>query len=171
MLAECVQQRVARWRAQNVLPLSNEDAGLLVYDDRIQLISCTGRLRSDGNQASAPGRRKLLSHWRQRSVIVHSDADLIMQRKPCVSGGFGYLPGKLASRYSGVWSEHSVYENSPTSGHGVRRSRRAIAGTVRRTWGRSSARATAIRTVHWHRGRGSLRSAPALWRRAAEHDC
>src|SRR5207249_4103738 len=42
LLAECVQQ--AGWPdgALNVLPLSNDDAGLLVTDDRIKLISFTG---------------------------------------------------------------------------------------------------------------------------------
>ncbi len=42
LLAECVQQ--AGWPdgGLNVIPLSNEDAGLLVTDDRIKLISFTG---------------------------------------------------------------------------------------------------------------------------------
>ena len=42
LLAEVVQQ--AGWPdgGLNVLPLSNEDAGLLVTDDRIKLISFTG---------------------------------------------------------------------------------------------------------------------------------
>src|SRR5207247_7365890 len=43
LLAEAVEQAGLPDGAFNVLPLSNEDAGLLVTDDRIKLISFTGR--------------------------------------------------------------------------------------------------------------------------------
>src|SRR5437588_2367075 len=43
LLAEAVQQAGWPGGGLNVLPLSNEDAGLLVTDERIKLISFTGR--------------------------------------------------------------------------------------------------------------------------------
>ena len=91
MLAEVVQQ--AGWPdgALNVLPLSNEDAGVLVSDDRIKLISFTGSAAVGWDIKRRAGKKKvLLELGGNAGVIVHGDADLEYAAGRCVSGGFSY---------------------------------------------------------------------------------
>ncbi|MGA2694945.1 MAG: aldehyde dehydrogenase family protein [Terriglobales bacterium] len=91
MLAESVQQ--AGWPdgALNVLPLSNEDAGLLVTDDRLKLISFTGSVPVGWEIKKNSGKKKvLLELGGNAGVIVHSDADLAFAADRCVAGGFSY---------------------------------------------------------------------------------
>jgi len=60
LLAECVQQ--AGWPdgALNVLPLSNEDAALLVTDERIKLISFTGSAPVGWQIKKNAGKKKVI---------------------------------------------------------------------------------------------------------------
>src|SRR5246127_726210 len=91
MLAEAVQQ--AGWPdgGLNVLPLSNEDAGLLVTDDRIKLISFTGSAPVGWQIKTNAGKKKvLLELGGNAGVIVHGDADVEYAAERCVAGGFGY---------------------------------------------------------------------------------
>src|SRR6516225_10875636 len=91
LLAECVQQ--AGWPdgGLNVLPLSNEDAGLLVTDDRIKLISFTGSARVGWQIKQNAGKKKVvLELGGNAAVIVHNDADLAYAAERCVAGAFGY---------------------------------------------------------------------------------
>src|SRR5579862_6199870 len=91
LLAECVQQ--AGWPdgGLNVLPLSNEDAGLLVTDDRIKLISFTGSVPVGWDIKRRAGKKKVvLELGGNAAVIVHSDADLAYAAERCISGGFAY---------------------------------------------------------------------------------
>src|SRR3989449_2806800 len=87
LLAECVQQ--AGWPdgGLNVLPLSNEDAGILVTDDRIKLISFTGSVPVGWDIKRRAGKKKVvLELGGNAAVIVHSDADLHYAAERCVSG-------------------------------------------------------------------------------------
>jgi acyl-CoA reductase-like NAD-dependent aldehyde dehydrogenase len=91
LLAEAVQQ--AGWPdgALNVLPLSNEDAGLLVSDDRLKMISFTGSAAVGWQIKRNAGKKKvILELGGNAGVIVHSDADLAYAADRCVAGGFGY---------------------------------------------------------------------------------
>ncbi len=91
LLAEAVQQ--AGWPdgALNVLPLSNEDAGLLVSDDRLKLISFTGSAAVGWGIKQRSGKKKvLLELGGNAGVIVHGDADLEFAASRCVAGGFTY---------------------------------------------------------------------------------
>jgi acyl-CoA reductase-like NAD-dependent aldehyde dehydrogenase len=91
LLAESVQQ--AGWPdgALNVLPLSNEDAGLLVSDERIKLISFTGSAAVGWQIKKNAGKKKvILELGGNAGVIVHSDADLAYAADRCVAGGFNY---------------------------------------------------------------------------------
>src|SRR5438876_451642 len=109
MLAECVQQ--AGWPdgGLNVLPLSNEDAGLLVTDDRIKLISFTGSVPVGWDIKRRAGKKKVvLELGGNAAVIVHSDADLHYAAERCVSGGFGYA-GQTCISVQRIVVEHSVY--------------------------------------------------------------
>jgi acyl-CoA reductase-like NAD-dependent aldehyde dehydrogenase len=91
LLAETIQQ--AGWPdgALNVLPLSNEDAGLLVSDDRLKMISFTGSAPVGWQIKKHSGKKKVvLELGGNAGVIVHSDADLAYAADRCVVGGFAY---------------------------------------------------------------------------------
>jgi acyl-CoA reductase-like NAD-dependent aldehyde dehydrogenase len=109
LLAECVQQ--AGWPdgGFNVLPLSNDDAGLLVTDDRIKLISFTGSVPVGWDIKRRAGKKKVvLELGGNAAVIVHSDADLSYAADRCVAGGFGYA-GQTCISVQRILVEHSVY--------------------------------------------------------------
>src|SRR6202158_3912627 len=91
LLAEAVQQ--AGWPdgGLNVLPLSNDDAGLLVTDERIKLISFTGSAAVGWQIKRNCGKKKVvLELGGNAGVIVHCDADLAYAADRCVAGGFAY---------------------------------------------------------------------------------
>ncbi len=109
LLAECVQQ--AGWPdgGLNVLPLSNEDASLLVTDDRIKLISFTGSVPVGWDIKRRAGKKKVvLELGGNAGVIVHSDTDLAYAAERCVAGGFGYA-GQTCISVQRILVEHSVY--------------------------------------------------------------
>jgi acyl-CoA reductase-like NAD-dependent aldehyde dehydrogenase len=110
LLAEAVQQ--AGWPdgALNVLPLSNEDAGLLVTDERIKLISFTGSAAVGWEIKRNAGKKKvLLELGGNAGVIVHSDADLAYAADRCVAGGFAYA-GQTCISVQRILVERSVCE-------------------------------------------------------------
>ena len=91
LLAEAVEQAGLPDGAFNVLPLSNEDAGLLVTDDRIKLISFTGSAPVGWDIKRRAGKKKVvLELGGNAGVIVHSDTDLAWAAERCVTGGFSY---------------------------------------------------------------------------------
>src|SRR3977135_3632314 len=109
LLAECVQQ--AGWPdgGLNVLPLSNEDASLLVTDDRIKLISFTGSVPVGWDIKRRAGKKKVvLELGGNAAVIVHNDADLGYAVDRCVTGGFGYA-GQTCISVQRILVEHSAY--------------------------------------------------------------
>ena len=109
LLAECVQQ--AGWPdgGLNVLPLSNEDASLLVTDDRIKLISFTGSVPVGWDIKRRAGKKKVvLELGGNAPVIVHHDADLQYAADRCVTGGFAYA-GQTCISVQRILVEHSVY--------------------------------------------------------------
>src|SRR5207247_7837944 len=93
----------------NVLPLSNEDAALLVTDDRIKLISFTGSVPVGWDIKRRAGKKKVvLELGGNAGVIVHDDADLAYAAERCVAGGFGYA-GQTCISVQRILVEHSVY--------------------------------------------------------------
>ena len=109
LLAECVQQ--AGWPdgGLNVLPLSNEDAGLLVTDERIKLISFTGSVPVGWDIKRRAGKKKVaLELGGNAGAIVHSDADLDYAAERCVTGGFAYA-GQTCISVQRILVEESVY--------------------------------------------------------------
>ena len=108
LLAEAVQQ--AGWPdgALNVVPLSNEDAGLLVTDDRLKLISFTGSAAVGWDIKRRAGKKKvILELGGNAGVIVHSDADLAYAAERCVAGGFAYA-GQTCISVQRILVERSV---------------------------------------------------------------
>jgi acyl-CoA reductase-like NAD-dependent aldehyde dehydrogenase len=109
LLAEVVQQ--AGWPdgALNVLPLSNEDAGVLVADDRLKMISFTGSTAVGWQIKKNSGKKKVvLELGGNAGVIVHSDSDVAYAAERCVAGGFGYA-GQTCISVQRILVEHSVY--------------------------------------------------------------
>jgi acyl-CoA reductase-like NAD-dependent aldehyde dehydrogenase len=109
LLAETIQQ--AGWPdgALNVLPLSNEDAGLLVSDDRLKMISFTGRAPVGWQIKKNSGKKKVvLELGGNAGVIVHSDADLAYAADRCVVGGFAYA-GQTCISVQRILIERSAF--------------------------------------------------------------
>jgi acyl-CoA reductase-like NAD-dependent aldehyde dehydrogenase len=109
LLAEAVQQ--AGWPdgGLNVLPLSNDDAGLLVTDERIKLISFTGSATVGWQIKKNCGKKKVvLELGGNAGVIVHSDADLAYAADRCVVGGFSYA-GQTCISVQRILVERSAF--------------------------------------------------------------
>jgi len=109
LLAETVQQ--AGWPdgALNVLPLSNEDASLLVSDDRLKMLSFTGSAAVGWEMKRRAGKKKLvLELGGNAAVLVHSDADIPFAAERCVAGGFVYA-GQSCISVQRILVERSVY--------------------------------------------------------------
>ncbi len=109
LLAETIQQ--AGWPdgALNVLPLSNEDASLLIADDRLKMISFTGSAAVGWDIKRRAGKKKvLLELGGNAAVIIHSDADLNYAADRCASGGFSYA-GQTCISVQRILVERSVF--------------------------------------------------------------
>src|SRR5580765_3482849 len=109
LLAEALQQ--AGWPdgGLNVLPLSNEDAGLLITDERIKLISFTGSAAVGWQIKKNCGKKKVvLELGGNAGVIVHSDADLAYAADRCVVGGFSYA-GQTCISVQRILVERSAF--------------------------------------------------------------
>ena len=110
LLAEVIEQ--AGWPAGglNVLPLSNEDAGLLVTDERLKMISFTGSAKVGWQIKSQAGKKKVvLELGGNAGVIVHGDADLACAAERCVAGGFSYA-GQTCIAVQRILVERPVYD-------------------------------------------------------------
>ena len=109
LMAEAIQQ--AGWPdgALNILPLSNEDAGLLVTDERLKLISFTGSASVGWDIKRRAGKKKVvLELGGNGGVIVHSDADLAYAAERCATGGFSYA-GQSCISVQRIRVERSVF--------------------------------------------------------------
>jgi acyl-CoA reductase-like NAD-dependent aldehyde dehydrogenase len=77
--------------ALSVLPLSNEDAALLVADERIKLLSFTGSAAVGWQLKRDAGKKRVvLELGGNAAVIVHADADVEHAVSRCTSGAFTY---------------------------------------------------------------------------------
>jgi acyl-CoA reductase-like NAD-dependent aldehyde dehydrogenase len=109
LLAETVEQAGLPDGAFQVLPLSNEDASLLVTDDRIKLISFTGSAPVGWDIKRRAGKKKVvLELGGNAGVIVHSDADLAWAAERCVTGGFSYA-GQTCISVQRILIERSAF--------------------------------------------------------------
>ena len=89
------------------MPLSNEDAALLVADDRMKLLTFTGSSIGWELKSKAGKKRVLLELGGNAGVIVHSDADVQFAADRCVSGGYGYA-GQSCISVQRIFVEKSV---------------------------------------------------------------
>jgi acyl-CoA reductase-like NAD-dependent aldehyde dehydrogenase len=94
----------------NVLPLSNEDAGLVVRDDRIKLLSFTGSAAVGWQlKAQAGKKRVVLELGGNAAVIVCADANLELAAERCAVGGFTYA-GQTCISVQRILVEEGVYD-------------------------------------------------------------
>jgi len=91
LLAEIVQESGWPEGALAVMPLSNDDAAVLVADDRIKLLTFTGSAAVGWQLKSRAGKKRVtLELGGNAAVIVHSDADMDYAVHRCIAGGFSY---------------------------------------------------------------------------------
>jgi acyl-CoA reductase-like NAD-dependent aldehyde dehydrogenase len=110
LLAEAVQNTGWPAGALNVLPLSNEDAGLLVRDERLRMLTFTGSSAVGWQLKSEAGKKRVaLELGGNAAVIVHSDADLDEAAERCAIGGFSYA-GQSCIAVQRVLVQQSVYD-------------------------------------------------------------
>ncbi len=110
LLAEVVQQAGWPEGGLNVLPLANEDAEVLVLDERLKLITFTGSSAVGWQIKSRAGKKKVaLELGGNAGVIVHSDADLERAAERCAAGGFSYS-GQSCISVQRILVEKSVKE-------------------------------------------------------------
>lgn len=91
MLSQIVDQAGWPESALAVMPLSNDNAGVLVGDERIKLLTFTGSAAVGWQLKNRAGKKRVtLELGGNAGVIVHSDADLAYAAQRCVVGGFSY---------------------------------------------------------------------------------
>jgi glyceraldehyde-3-phosphate dehydrogenase (NADP+) len=91
MLSEIVNQAGWPEGALAVMPLSNDNAGVLVGDERIKLLTFTGSAAVGWQLKNRAGKKRVtLELGGNAGVIVHSDADLAYAAQRCAIGGFSY---------------------------------------------------------------------------------
>jgi len=96
--------------ALSVLPLSNEDAGALVRDERIKLLSFTGSTAVGWHlKATAGKKRVLLELGGNAAVIVCADGNVPFAAERCAAGGFVYA-GQTCISVQRIFVEASVFE-------------------------------------------------------------
>src|SRR5437868_2159067 len=91
MLAEVVQE--SGWPAGglNVIPTTNEDAALIVADDRLKMLSFTGSSAVGWKLKANSGKKKVtLELGGNAAAIIHSDTDLDFAAERCAVAGFSY---------------------------------------------------------------------------------
>lgn len=109
LLAEIVQEAEWPTGALNVLPLSNEDATLLVRDDRLKMLTFTGSSAVGWQLKTQAGKKRVtLELGGNAGVIVHSDADLDHAAERCAIGGFSYS-GQSCIAVQRILVQQSVY--------------------------------------------------------------
>ena len=97
--------------ALNVLPLSNEDTGPLVSDDRLKLLSFTGSAQIGWELKSKAGKKKVaLELGGNAGVIVHGDADIEDAAQRCAVGGFSYA-GQSCISVQRIFVQRCAYQH------------------------------------------------------------
>ncbi len=110
MLAEVVQDAGWPAGALSVLPLSNEDAGLLVTDPRLKLLTFTGSAAVGWElKKRAAKKRVALELGGNAGVIIHRDAEVAYASERCAAGGFSYA-GQSCISVQRIFVERKLQE-------------------------------------------------------------
>jgi glyceraldehyde-3-phosphate dehydrogenase (NADP+) len=109
-LAQIIEQAGWPAGALNVLPLSNQDAGILVSDDRLKLLSFTGSTAVGWALKQKAAKKKVvLELGGNAGVIICADANLEYAADRCVIGGFGYA-GQSCISVQRILVEEGAYD-------------------------------------------------------------
>ena len=95
--------------AFSILPCNNDDAGLLVEDERIRLLSFTGGLVGWALKARAGRKKVVLELGGNAAVIVDKDADLDHALERIVFGAF-YQSGQSCIGVQRILIHEAVYD-------------------------------------------------------------
>ena len=110
MLAEVVEEAGWPAGALNVLPMSNEEAALIVSDDRLKMLSFTGSAPVGWQLKAKSGKKRVvLELGGNAGVIIHSDADLNYAVERCVTAGYSYA-GQSCISVQRILVHRPVYE-------------------------------------------------------------
>jgi acyl-CoA reductase-like NAD-dependent aldehyde dehydrogenase len=110
LLAEIVQESGWPEGAFAVMPLANDNAALLVTDDRVKLLTFTGSAAVGWQLKARAGKKRVtLELGGNAGVIVHSDADLEHAAQRCVAGGFSYA-GQTCISVQRILVQSSVFD-------------------------------------------------------------
>jgi acyl-CoA reductase-like NAD-dependent aldehyde dehydrogenase len=91
LLAELIHEAGWPAGALNVVPTTNEDAALIVSDDRLKMLSFTGSSAVGWKLKATAGKKKVtLELGGNAAVAIHSDADLEFAAERCAFAGFSY---------------------------------------------------------------------------------
>ncbi len=109
-LAQIIEQAGWPAGALNVLPLSNDDAGILVSDDRLKLLSFTGSTAVGWTLKQKAGKKKVvLELGGNAGVVICADANLEYAADRCVIGGFGHA-GQSCISVQRILVEQSAFD-------------------------------------------------------------
>ena len=109
-LGQIIEQAGWPAGALNVLPLSNDDAGILVSDDRLKLLSFTGSTAVGWALKQKAGKKRVvLELGGNAGVVICADANLEYAADRCVIGGYGYA-GQSCISVQRILVEESAYE-------------------------------------------------------------
>jgi glyceraldehyde-3-phosphate dehydrogenase (NADP+) len=110
LLGEIVQATGWPNGGLNVLPLSNLDAGPLVSDDRLKMLSFTGSAAVGWELKQRAGKKRVtLELGGNAGVIVHHDADLAYAAERCTLGGFAYA-GQVCISVQRIFVQRNVWD-------------------------------------------------------------
>jgi len=91
LLAEVVHEAGLPAGGLNVIPTTNEDAALIVSDDRLKMLSFTGSSAVGWKLKASAGKKKVtLELGGNAAAIIHNDADLGFAAERCAVAGFAY---------------------------------------------------------------------------------
>src|SRR5260370_1185293 len=109
-LAQIIEQAGWPAGALNVLPLSNDDAGILVSDNRLKLLSFTGSTAVGWALKQKAGKKRVvLELGGNAGVVICADANLEYAADRCVTGGYGYA-GQSCISVQRILVEESAYD-------------------------------------------------------------
>jgi acyl-CoA reductase-like NAD-dependent aldehyde dehydrogenase len=109
-LAQIIEQAGWPAGALNVLPLSNDDTGILVSDDRLKLLSFTGSTAVGWALKKKSGKKRVvLELGGNAGVVICADANLEYAADRCVIGGYGYA-GQSCISVQRILVEESAYD-------------------------------------------------------------
>lgn len=110
MLAQIIDNTAWPDGALAVMPLSNDNAGILVADERIKLLTFTGSAAVGWELKNRAGKKRVtLELGGNAGVIVHKDAELEHAVHRCIAGGFSY-GGQTCISVQRILVHHDIFD-------------------------------------------------------------